>query len=77
VQSSQQENGFQNAEKNAIIMYQKWRKAQLLESWEIMCQKEEKVQEDPRSDGLTPLLQETGYQPNRNQKQEEEEGLNA
>jgi hypothetical protein len=34
----------------------------------IAYQKEEEVQEDPRGDGPTPFLQETGYQPKREKK---------
>jgi hypothetical protein len=33
----------------------------ILEFWEIIYQKEEEVQEDPRSVGPTPFLPETSY----------------
>jgi hypothetical protein len=38
---------------------------------EIIYQKKEKVQEDPRSAGPTPFLQEIGYQPTRKKEEED------
>lgn len=40
--------------------------------WEIIYQKEKNEWEDPKSDGPTLFIQETGYQPNLKKRKEEE-----